>query len=326
MISKLEYLVKTLSRTKRKDYENYVINRVWSVLDDPEIKPVSQQYVKRSDTKYALIDLYFPQLNIGVECDEFHHKISDADKKYNLENNCKTQDELRTEDILSAIEEYEQIRIPIYSDSEKRELLSLDEINKRIHNAVEKIKQRKKIKQLEDNFTPWTEDDDIKLAKAKGFISVNDNFHFRVNGDVRELFGLKNVNVQRCFYKLPNAEDHLWMPHLAIQMEDKLLAGSTVKYLNLYSMTDDKEGVIYEHLVPSRKGETEAMMSKSMRTKENFNRIVFAKSRDNLGMSSFRFLGVYNKTGRSKMIDINGKKTEFAVHERVSDQVKLTAE
>lgn len=57
--------MKTSSLANRKDYENYVINRIWSLLDDPEIKPVSQWY--------ALIDLYFPQLNIGIECNEFHH-------------------------------------------------------------------------------------------------------------------------------------------------------------------------------------------------------------------------------------------------------------
>ena len=68
--AKKEYLIKTLSRTKRKDYENYVIGAIWHRLNNLEIKPVSQQYVKRSDDKYALLDLYFPQINVGIECDE----------------------------------------------------------------------------------------------------------------------------------------------------------------------------------------------------------------------------------------------------------------
>ena len=51
---KREYLIKTLSRTKRKDYENYVIGAIWHRLNNLEIKPVSQQYVKRSDGKYDL--------------------------------------------------------------------------------------------------------------------------------------------------------------------------------------------------------------------------------------------------------------------------------
>ena len=70
-MEKRDYLIKTLSRTRRKDYENYVINRVYSKLDDLEIKPVTQKYVKSEENgKYYLIDLYFPQFNYGVECNE----------------------------------------------------------------------------------------------------------------------------------------------------------------------------------------------------------------------------------------------------------------
>jgi hypothetical protein len=65
-VDKREYLIKTLSRTKRKDYENYVIGAIWHRLNNLEIKPVSQQYVQRSDGKYALLDLYFPQMNVGI--------------------------------------------------------------------------------------------------------------------------------------------------------------------------------------------------------------------------------------------------------------------
>jgi hypothetical protein len=36
---KLRYIVETLSRTKRKDYENYVINAIWNRLDNPDNEP-----------------------------------------------------------------------------------------------------------------------------------------------------------------------------------------------------------------------------------------------------------------------------------------------
>ena len=39
---KREYLIKTLSRTKRKDYENYVIGAIWHRLNTLEIKQVSK--------------------------------------------------------------------------------------------------------------------------------------------------------------------------------------------------------------------------------------------------------------------------------------------
>lgn len=63
-------MVKTLSRTKRKDYENYIINAIWHKIGRLDIQPVTQQYVKRTDGKYALIDLYFPQINVSIEFDE----------------------------------------------------------------------------------------------------------------------------------------------------------------------------------------------------------------------------------------------------------------
>ena len=73
---KQEYLYRMFSHhTKDKEKENYVVNAIWQRLDDLNIKPVTQQYVHFSKSnRYALIDLYFPQINYGVECDEAHHK------------------------------------------------------------------------------------------------------------------------------------------------------------------------------------------------------------------------------------------------------------
>ena len=66
MDKKLEYLVKTFSRANKKDYENYNLTGIWHRLNILDIKPVIQQYVKLIDGTYALIDLYFPQINLGV--------------------------------------------------------------------------------------------------------------------------------------------------------------------------------------------------------------------------------------------------------------------
>ena len=49
MDSKVIYLAKTLSRTKRKDYENYVVNAIWNRINDSRLVPVSQQYVKSNN-------------------------------------------------------------------------------------------------------------------------------------------------------------------------------------------------------------------------------------------------------------------------------------
>lgn len=313
-MDKINYLVKTLSRTNRKDYENYVINRIWNILDDPEIKPVSQQYVRRPNGKYALIDLYFPQINIGIECDELQH-IQEADKKG------KTSDEMRTEDLLSAIENYREIRIPIYKidrDSKEVTLLTLNEINKSIDEAVAAIRVAKKERK---DFTPWSDKTDLELAKERGVIHSSDNFHFRVSGEVRSFFGKSDANSQKCFYKVNDSEDHLWLPHLAIELDaGKITAGSASGYINLYS---PKDGLIYEHLVRNKKIKSDVELSELMHESENFNRITFAKSRDNLGRSSYKFLGVFRKIGKTKTLTINGKEMEFTIHKLVSEKVDL---
>ena len=89
MDSKVIYLAKTLSRTKRKDYENYVVNAIWNRVNDYRLVPVTQQYVTDGKGNRYFIDLYFPQLKIGVECDEGYHaskeqKILDADREMTI--------------------------------------------------------------------------------------------------------------------------------------------------------------------------------------------------------------------------------------------------
>jgi hypothetical protein len=50
-----KYLVKTLSKTNRKDYENYVINAIFQRIGDLNLKPVTQQFVRTSNKFYYLI-------------------------------------------------------------------------------------------------------------------------------------------------------------------------------------------------------------------------------------------------------------------------------
>lgn len=63
---KLGYLIRALSRTKRKDYENYVVNAIWNRLAMDDVKPVTQQLVLWPDGRRSFVDLYFPQAMIGV--------------------------------------------------------------------------------------------------------------------------------------------------------------------------------------------------------------------------------------------------------------------
>ncbi len=56
-----------------KKHENYIIT---SLIHDErlrELKPLTQHYVPLADKNYALIDLYYPQIDFAIEVDEPHH-------------------------------------------------------------------------------------------------------------------------------------------------------------------------------------------------------------------------------------------------------------
>lgn len=75
-------------RTNRKDKENYILNAIWHKLDNMDLQPVTQQCVILNNGKRALIDLYFPQIQYGIECDEAYHKhntFEDLDRAERIE-------------------------------------------------------------------------------------------------------------------------------------------------------------------------------------------------------------------------------------------------
>lgn len=302
MINKLEYLVRTLSRTKRKDYENYVINRIWNKLDDPDLKPVTQQYVRRKDG-YALIDMYFPQLKVGIECDEFHHLYQIGD------------DELRFQDISRALgdTEYEEIRIPIFDNQNK--LLSIENINKSIDAAVERIKS---IKKSCNKFIPWTEKTDIEIAKERGVINVEDDYLFSkqeallfFNTDMK-----MNLRLNSCF-KIGKHDNFIWFPNLAIETNGKIVsskkAGKGSEYLNIF---EEDGSVIYETI------KKDTYLKACEEGEEAHNRIVFVSFKDKVtGREVKAFSGVYNRERGVEYKTINGVKVPCAVHRRIANNI-----
>jgi len=69
-----DYLVNQLHRTSYKKFETFIIT---SFLHDPDLfdlKPCLQFYARRSENKYALVDLYYPQIQVGIEIYETFHE------------------------------------------------------------------------------------------------------------------------------------------------------------------------------------------------------------------------------------------------------------
>ncbi|MGG3432860.1 AbaSI family restriction endonuclease [Heyndrickxia coagulans] len=292
-MNKRDYLVKTFSRTKRKDYENYILTAIWHKLDNMNIKPVSQQYVKRQNGNHALMDLYFPQLHIGIEVDEaYHHGVQKADK-------------LRMDDIISAVNEesikdFRCFRI----DATK----SLEEINKRINEVVSSIKEKASKTTLE-----WkTYEEELMQLKQQKYLSIYEDVSFMDIKDIANtVFGKNSKRYQQSYFKVKD-KMWLWCPKLSIIVDGNAysVAGG---WLNL--LAED-----WSYIDESHQDDTivEERKRKYMAEVESSNeRAVFAKYKDNLGFNRYRFVGVYKAAGLSP------ENEGFIRYLRIDDKVEI---
>lgn len=134
--TKTEYIIKTFARTTHKQFENYVVNAIWNRLGRFDLRPITQQYVKLNNGKYALMDLYFPQLNVGIECDESYH-VSNKEKDEAREKSIS--------DLLNSIDEtsgFEMLRVKAYQ--------TIEEINNEIDEIVVILNSK-----INENLKPW---------------------------------------------------------------------------------------------------------------------------------------------------------------------------
>ncbi len=289
---KREYIIKTLSRTKRKDYENYVINSIWHKIDNLSLKPVTQQYIKRADGKYGLLDLYFPQINFGIECDEAHHKqYEDEDLKR----------QLSMEEMLSTVAETSDFilrRVDVDN--------SIEDIEYQIRNIVSEIKKVCDVKQI----TPWNINEDIvKTVIERKYISIGDNFRFKRIIDVLKIFGVELKGYQRGIYYF-DSNYSVWFPSMAIEKEGKKYSTNSYNWIN-YLSEDWNE-------IKETNYNNEVIMS-NIKPDYAF-RIVFAKTIDPLGISAYRYLGVYKffELDKSSDVKIYRKVNEPIIYKNIS--------
>lgn len=210
-MDKLRYLEKTLSRTNRKDSENFVINAVWNKLGRDDIQPVSQQYVLNHKKGRRFIDLYFPQLNIGIECDEYYH-LTQGEK-----------DRIREEeliDVLSAINdgEYEAKHVRIHD--------GYDTAMRDIDAAVLALKEKIEELEAEGKLRAWNPDLTARnLLSGKEEISVEDNIVFDKMVDACNLLfdsgydGLQKafITPRGAFCNRFNRRYKVWFPVISVE-------------------------------------------------------------------------------------------------------------
>jgi len=285
-MNKTEYIIRQLSKTNKKSFENYVVTRIWHLLNDTNIKFVTQQYVKRPNGR-ALTDMYFPQINLHVEVDEKHH--------FDIHQNQINLDLIRDADIINATGN-EPVRIKVCGNS--RYDMNINDINNRIDVVVEIIRNKfnhPSIIQwdLESEFDPLTY---IK----KGFISADDDVSFRTIADACNCFGNNYVSVQRAFFRQPIEDRQLWFPKLYPNKD----------WDNELSLCEE---VIHMRKIHNNDEFFEAQLTSTRQLKE---RLTFARVKSNLGDVMYRFKGVY----KCDVDESNEKK--YFIYKRVSKEAK----
>ena len=279
-MDKLDYLVKTFSRTKRKDYENYVVNAVWNRLGDSELRPVSQQFVTGPDGERYFIDLYFPQLNVGVECDEAYHLGQTA------------HDRLRERtliDVLSHVE-LDESYVPLHVDVSG----GFEKTEQQIDNVVKRIKGAALVARENGRFVAWepertVEEQLVDLAEIRagddlGFPSIIET----CNAIFRTGYQGRGGRFRAFFRPRRGPYAHLFAEKYVLWFAPVHVAGQDGRTWENYVSEDGR--TIYE--VNTRRP------LKELDSAEDFERVVFVKARDPItGKNEYRFLGVFALAG-----------------------------
>ena len=310
MDAKLVYLAKTLSRTKRKDYENYVVNAIWNRINDPRLVPVTQQFIKDKEGNHYYIDLYFPQLKIGVECDEGYHsskeqKVLDAER------------ELTIFDVLKQVDERDYIALHV--DVTK----SYQDVETQINAHVATIKYKIEEFNIEDGWAKQfcsNEDSDDQRAieieeyfSDKEYITIHDDIIFPSNKYVYNVILGQNYSCHlmhggepfRKLYTEYGYEEGTfpWFPKLTVSKPTKK------GYYNLLSK-DGSE--IYEYIDDPEKNIQRKAEGRYIGKK----RVVFSQVKDSTtGVTGYRFVGFFI----GDHYDENGTIT----YKRIDDKFKI---
>ena len=282
-MNKKEYYIKQLSKTNKKNYENYVVCRIINLVDDLSLKFITQQPVTMRNGKRALTDLYFPQIDLHVEVDEPFHK-NQIDK-----------DKMREADIVSATN-HTMERIDVTKNIEL--------IHIHIDKIVKKIKKAIKEKKKNNTFIPWNIEVEYesKTYINKGYIDLDNKVAFRRIVDACNCFGFNYRGYQRAMAKHPIEKDKvLWFPKL-YENED---------WQN--NITNDGKIIIEK-----RKANNSEFIKEYLLRPDKFTRkrIVFARVKDSLGDIMYRFKGLF------KVNEEKSQNKQAIIYERIETRVK----
>lgn len=258
-MKKTDYIIRQIKKSYYKKYENYVVTRIWHLINNLDIKFVTQQHVTRPSGR-ALTDIYFPQFQLHIEIDEPSKSHFDSGGKQ------VERDIVRQRDIINATK-HSLKRINCCGD--------IKSINNQIDAIVDFIN-----KEIEsNNFVPWDLEAEYNPQTYinKGSISAQDDVAFLTIADACNCFGHSYKGYQRGGAKHPYEDRIIWFPKL---YENK-------DWENEITFEED---IIYEKKKVGHKEYFEIAKSKPGNLKE---KIAFAHAKNNLGITMYRFKGVY---------------------------------
>lgn len=262
---KRDYLIKTFSRTKRKDFENYILNSIWNKLNRLDIQPVTQQYVRTVEGKYHLIDLYFPILNVGIECDERYH----IQNKENDSNRTLSISEVF--DLVNVGTEFIMHRVRAYED--------IHSINQQIDEIVHDLNKR--IGKISD-FIPWSFQTAIEFKNSINQISLEDKFRYRTVLEIAQVLGKNYKGIQRAYFPIID-KYYAWCLHLSVLKDGKVYYFGKNDWIN--TLSEDWKTITETRASKSKMAPIDSQ-SKNLR-------VTFVKSKDIFGKTNYRFIGVY---------------------------------
>lgn len=271
---KLAFICQLFQKASAKPIELYALTRLWHRLNDPSIKMVPQQYVRRDSERYALTDVYFPQFKLHVEINEPAHYCDPARV---------AADKARKQEIESQ------------TGHEVREIKccgQLSSVHDQIDTVVSEIKQRQNELQFNGRFQPWDPDQefDPHYWREKAILRVEDEICLRTVDDICILFGADPKSIKRGFLKkgiIAYPRDptiDIWWP------ADKPRSG--------WNNVLNSEGT---QILETCKNAARNQAHFEKFSKSTFQRYVFFHSKDVLGFSGYRFVGIFeNGVEKSK--------------------------
>lgn len=281
---RLETLTNGFRKIANKKYESLCGHILYDMLREYDVEIRFQQYVKRPNGKFALIDFCFPlgsDVYYGIEVDEAWHKSQ------------QEADKARENHIYQVIENISIRRIDVTDITEKA-----------LYNRCREIADEiiAKVKELGDDFHPW-EEYSPEAYKAKGYVEVND--YVSKIEDSAKLFDitLKKSGWQ-AYHKQEIAEDTL----VCFFQTDRSDWDN--------SLTEDGAYFI-ERKITSEKT-YKRWIEKYILGYPTRTKVIFLKERSNpLGIKAYRFVGVFK-------LDVERTKIEnVAVWKKVSDRIDL---